>query len=280
MPIRLIAIDIDGTLLDSRGQLPQANRNAILNALDVGIEIALVTGRTFQHAQPIAAALSEALILIVNNGALVKRLNGETLDRRLLNKSLAGKIITITRPIRRGAAVVFDRSDSRHYVFERVNWNHPNRRRYYERNKQFMTEVAPLEKALIEDPAQIAFTGSVAAMHLLAKRLREFPAAQHVSLTLTDYKARDFSLLDITVDGCSKGSTLKNWSIGRGIDATEVMAVGDNLNDLEMLEFAGYPVVMENAVPELKVKGWHITQSHDENGLATAIQNVALGLQD
>ena len=276
MSIRLIAIDIDGTLVNSRGELPDANRAAIRDALTDGLEIVLVTGRAFHHALPVAEALSDDLLLVVNNGALVKRRDGTTVDRRLLARELAAEVLSGARPFREGAALIFDRPDSRQYVYERIDWQHPNRRAYYERNRRFMTELSPLEEALTEDPAQAAFTGGVVEMRRLADHLRGQPVASRVSLTLTEYAARDFSLLDVTVGGCSKGAALAAWTDRRGIRPAEVMAVGDNLNDREMLEFAGHPVVMGNGVPELKALGWPTTGTHDEAGLADAIRARAL----
>ncbi len=71
MTVRLIAIDIDGTLLDSSGRLPDANRQAIHAAVTRGVEVVLATGRTFHHARPIAEQLGATVVLIVSNGALV-----------------------------------------------------------------------------------------------------------------------------------------------------------------------------------------------------------------
>ncbi len=276
MSIRLIAVDIDGTLVNSHGELPDANRAAIHDALADGLEIVLVTGRAFHHALPVAEALSDDLLLVVNNGALVKLRDGTTVDRRLLTRELAAEVLSGANPLREGAALIFDRLDSRQYVYERIEWQHPNRRAYYERNHSFMTELSPLEEALTEDPAQVAFTGSVVEMRRLAEHLRGQPVASRVSLTLTEYAKRDFSLLDVTVSGCSKGTALSEWADRRGISPAEVMAVGDNLNDREMLEFAGHPVVMGNAVKELKALGWPTTGTNDEAGLAVAIRALAL----
>ena len=78
MPVRLIALDIDGTLLDERSQLPAINRNAVAEAAARGIEIALVTGRRYDFATPIARQFPCPLTMIVNNGALVKSSTGET----------------------------------------------------------------------------------------------------------------------------------------------------------------------------------------------------------
>ena len=276
MGVRLIAIDIDGTLLNSRGELPTANRQAVHEALEAGVEVVLVTGRAFHHAKPVAGALSDRIMLICNNGALTKRVDGSTLGRRLLPRATAREIIVATRPIRQGAALIFDRADARQYVFENIDWQHPNRRDYYELNRRFMLEVDPLEQALSEDPAQVAFTGAVVQMRTLAGKMRKLRAVENVTLTLTEYEARDFSLLDIIAGGWSKGAALASWCNQLGLDRSAVMAVGDNLNDREMLEFAGMPVVMGNAVPALKAIGWPTTATHDKSGLADAIRAVVL----
>jgi hydroxymethylpyrimidine pyrophosphatase-like HAD family hydrolase len=93
---------------------------------------------------------------------------------------------------------------------------------------------------------------------------------------MTCYDCRDFAMIDVINPGCSKGSSLAEWAALRGFAREEVMAIGDNHNDLEMLSFAGIPVVMGNGVPELKAFGWHETASNDESGVAAAIERFAL----
>ena len=278
-PIRLIAIDIDGTLLDSHGELPPRNRRAVHRAIDHGIYVALVTGRAFHHARPIAEALApeqapDALALIVSNGALTKRADGATLDRRLVPRDAARAIVIAMRPRHQGVAVIFDRPDARQYVYEGIDWSHPQRHWYYERNRAFITRVEPIEAALTEDPAQVAFTGGVDRMRALADEVSGLPQARDVTITLTEYAERDFSLLDVIAGGWSKGAALRAWTHALGLDRSAVMAVGDNLNDREMLQFAGRPVVMGNAVEPLKELGWPLTATHDECGLADAIEEV------
>lgn len=278
-PIRLIAIDIDGTLLDGRGALPPRNRRAVHRAIEQGIRVVLVTGRAFHHARPVAEALApehapHALALIVSNGALTKRADGTTVDHRLVPRDTARAIVKAMRPRHRGVAILFDRSDARQYVYERIDWSHPQRHWYYERNRAFMTRVEPIEAALTEDPAQVAFTGGVEQMRALAAEVRALRQAPEVTVTLTEYAERDFSLLDLIAGGWSKGAALREHARRLEIESTAVMAVGDNLNDREMLEFAGRPVVMGNAVEPLKRLGWEITATHDECGLAAAIDAV------
>ena len=274
MPIRLIAIDVDGTLLDSRGDLPRRNRRAVRRAVEAGLQVVLATGRAYHHALPVAAALAGAPVLIVSNGALTKTAGGDTLASRLLPRAAARAVLSALRPRRQGVAVVFDRPDARQYLYDGVDWSHPQRAWYYERNREFMTRSEPIERALTEDPVQVSYTGCVADMRALAADVRRLPAAGALSVTLTEYPARDFSLLDLTADGCSKGAALAVRAQRLGIDRREVMAAGDNLNDREMLEFAGAPVVMGNAVAPLKARGWPLTASHDDCGLADAIERV------
>ena len=275
-PIRLLAVDIDGTLLDSTSRLPDANRQAIRAAAARGIDVVLATGRAFHHARPVAERLDAPVTLIVNNGALVKTRDGDTLALRPVPRDLARGLIVDTRSFREGAALIFDRSDARQYAYERIDWSHPQRERYYDRNRVYMTRVEPLEAALDDDPVQVAFTGGVADMRVLAGRVRGLPCARTLTVTLTEYEQRDFSLLDVIAEGCSKGAALRDWAARRRVPRAGIMAVGDNLNDLDMLELAGHPVVMGNAVAELKRCGWPLTAGHDEAGLALAIRERVL----
>ena len=278
MAIRLIAMDIDGTLLDSRGQVPEENARTVGEAASRGIEIVLVTGRRFDFARPIADALPCDLHLIVNNGALIKSKDGETHQRLLLPSATARRVLEAMPEFRDIAAVVFDRPRERQVIMERVDWDDPQRGGYFRRNRAFIAEVEPLVDCLNgEDPIQVMYTGPCEPMRQIMRRLEALPMAGEFTLALTEYSARDFSLLDVLRLGVTKGVALGEWARRRGIPREEVMAIGDNWNDREMLEFAGRPVVMGNSVPELKSLGWAITGSNDENGLAQAIRTYALG---
>jgi Cof subfamily protein (haloacid dehalogenase superfamily) len=275
MPIRLIALDIDGTLLDSTSQVSAANKEAVAEAIRRGIEVALVTGRRYDFARPIFEQLQGPLTLIVNNGALVKTSEGDTLFRHFLPLEVARRVLASTEPFRAGAGIVFDRPRAGQVIFESIDWDHPRRRAYAERNLEFIGEVTPLESCLTEDPIQVMFTGGVEEMRELFRALTTGESARDFSVSVTEYESRDFSLVDVLAAGCSKGATLRHWALRRGLDRSEIMAVGDNLNDLEMLQFAGHPVVMGNCVPALRELGCRETLSNDEDGVALAIERVA-----
>ena len=275
--IRLLAIDIDGTLLDSRGRIPDAHRQALGEASARGTTVALVTGRSFHFTRPVAEALQIPVTMIVNNGAMVKGADGTTLVRRLLPREAALAVLAGTPAFEDSVAVVFERDDERQIVFERMDWTHPHRSGYYEKNKAFIAAASPLAAAITEDPVQVMFTGGVARMRALAAELRAMPIADRFSVALTEYESRDFSLVDVNDAGCSKGSTLARWAAAGGFAPADVMAVGDNLNDLEMLEFAGTAVVMGNAADAVKrARSFHVTGTNDEGGLADAIRRFVL----
>jgi Cof subfamily protein (haloacid dehalogenase superfamily) len=280
MAIRLIALDIDGTLLDSASEVPQVNRLAIEAAVERGIEVALVTGRRFDFALPIALQIPCPLTMIVNNGAVVKSKDGISHLRHLLPHQTARAVLRLMHPYRRGAAVVFDRVRANQVIYEEINWEDPRRKAYYLRNREFIAQVCPLEQCLTEDPIQVMYSGSVEEIREAHAALRAAPAILEFSVALTVYEDRDFSMLDVIRLNCSKGATLAEWAARRGYAREEVMAIGDNFNDREMLEFAGLPIVMGNSVPELKALGWRETLSNDEGGVAAAIQEHALDVID
>jgi hypothetical protein len=277
MPVRLIALDIDGTLLDEQSHLPASNRDAVAEAAARGIEIALVTGRRYDFATPIARQFPCPLTMIVNNGALVKSSAGDTQFVNLLPRGIAAKVLDQAAPFRELASVCFNRPLENQVIYERIDWEDPLRRGYFERNREYLGEMSPLGNCLTEDPIQVMFTGYANQMREVEVFLSQLPIAAHFSLARTIYDKRDFGLVDVIAQGCSKGATLAEWVRRRGWSRDDVMAIGDNLNDLEMLQFAGLPVVMGNSVPELKTLGWRETLSNDQGGVAAAIELYAYG---
>ena len=276
MAVKLIALDIDGTLLDSRWTLPEANRAAIAEATRRGIEVALVTGRRYDFAMPIAVQIGAPLTMIVSNGALIRTEDGKTHLRHLLPRETAARVLGITRPWRDGCGVVFDRPRENQVILEIFATDDPIRSAYYARNKEFLGQAVPLESCLTEDPLQVMLSGKVAPMRDAEEVLRSAQEAEGFGVAATVYESRDFAMIDVIHPQCSKGAALREWATLRGLAREEVMAIGDNHNDLEMLAFAGIPVVMGNGVPKLKNFGWHETASNDHNGVAVAIEQFAL----
>jgi Cof subfamily protein (haloacid dehalogenase superfamily) len=278
--IKLIALDIDGTLLNSRAEVSRENAEAIGAAAARGAEIMIVTGRRFDFARPVVEELPCELHLIVNNGALIKSKSGETHYRQLLPEATALRVLEAAAEFREHAAVQFDRPREMQIVMERADWDHPIRGRYLRKNREYIGEIAPLTACLNgEDPIQVMLTGTCAEMRAAMELLAALPFAGEFTLALTEYPARDFSILDVLRVGVTKGTALAEWIGRRGVRREEVMAIGDNWNDREMLELAGVPVVMGNSAPEMQRLGWTVTGTADEHGVAQAIRRYALGAE-
>lgn len=274
--IRLLAIDIDGTLLDTRFGLSEANREAVVAAHRRGVEVVLVTGRRFTFAQPIVTQFPIELTVIASNGALVKSKNGVTLWRQLLPRQQARAVLAAAGPYRRNALLLFDREGKGQIVAERMDPAHAPLEGYFERNRDYLMQVAPLEDALTEDPIQVLFAGAVEPLRGLEQQLLRAPCASAINLARAEYPQRDFTLLDVLDRGCNKGNALARWAAERGFRREETMAIGDNWNDREMLEFAGLPVLMGNSSDELKQTGWAVTAGNDEDGVAAAVTKYLL----
>ena len=271
-------MDIDGTLLNSKSEISERNSETIAEAASRGIEIVLVTGRRFDFALPIANALPSDLHLIVNNGALAKSRNGTTHLRYLLPAETARQVLAATPEFRGSAAVIFDRPGARQVIMERVDWDDPFRGGYFRRNREYIAEVAPLSDCLSggEDPIQVMYAGNCSPMRAAMKSLEALSRSRDFTLALTEYEDRDFSILDVLRRDVTKGKALAEWTRQRGFARENVLAIGDNWNDRQMLEFAGSPVLMGNCIAELKECGWPITLSNDEDGVAAAIWDYAL----
>ena len=276
MPIRLIAIDLDGTLINSRTEISQANRAALEAAAALGIEILITTGRRFHSAQPLLASLECPLTLVASNGALVATMQGDILRRDFLPKAVALEVLETTADFRPYAVAIFDVPGQGQILMQSnalptgpLGW-------YLRTAPDRLLQVDDLPASLPNDPIQLMFGGTPAMLEPLEHLIRSSPAADRIHVTWTKYLDREISLLDVMNRGCSKASALRWWLDQKGLDPAEAMAIGDNFNDLEMLQLVGRPVVMANAAAGLNQDGWHTTLSHDEDGVATAIHKFAL----
>jgi len=273
-PVRLIAIDIDGTLLDSRSQISPANLDALERAHQAGVEIVLVTGRRHDFALPIAQLLGFDLWIISSNGAVTRSTRGESFHRDLLPAQTAIKLCRAMGEFRDNTVITFDREGMGAIVCEQRERLYGVIQRWMEKNAPYIEYVNPIEKALTEDPIQVMFCGEIGLMKRAEQQLLNADFAGEITVLRTQYNHRNLTIVDILNAGCSKGHALERWARHRGLGRDEVMAIGDNYNDVEMLTFAGHPVIMGNASDDLKQNGWTITLHNDDSGVAAAIERV------
>jgi Cof subfamily protein (haloacid dehalogenase superfamily) len=273
--IRLIAVDIDGTLLNPQFQISETDLGALRQAHAEGIEVILVTGRRHTFALPIAQQLGFDLWLICSNGAVTRSLSGETFHRDMLPQRTCRDLCGAMQEFRGQTVLTFDKDGRGAIVLEHMQELEGSIRHWLQKNIEYIEFVVPIENALTTDPVQAMFCGPVALMHQALQVLEG--CGLPVTVLRTEYPGRDLSIVDVLNADCSKGHALKRWANHRGITREQVMAVGDNYNDIEMLAFAGHPFIMENASQELRGRGWTETRSNAENGVAAAVEHVLRG---
>jgi Cof subfamily protein (haloacid dehalogenase superfamily) len=283
--IRLVALDLDGTLLDSRGELTPRNRASIDAARERGVSVALVTGRRFRDARPLALELGLDVPVIAHNGALTKHAHTlETVCAVLMPVETAHAVVRVGRAHAADALVSDDHLGAGILVYDQLSPGNTALARYIAWSRRVVGEdaaeairrVPSLEEYLDHDPLHIAFSGGCAEMERLADVMRR-ELGETVRLLLTLYPKMDFALLDVLHPSASKGAGLAAVAAEQGLTREEVMAVGDNFNDLEMLEWAGTGVLMGNADPALSERGdFYNTGTNDEDGVAAAIERFVL----
>ncbi len=272
--IRLLAIDIDGTLLNSKIEISPRDLEALRRAHDDGVEIVLVTGRRHRFALPIAEQLGFDLWLISSNGTVTRSLTGEDFHRDLLPAEVCRKLCAAMQEFRGNTVLTFDSDKKGAIVLEKLDELTGSIQRWLEKNLQYIDFVIPIEDALTKDPVQVMFCGTIPRMQQALATLAEAGLDGQITVLRTEYEARDLSMVDVLNHGCSKGHAVERWAKHRGFAREEVMAIGDNYNDIEMLEYAGRPFIMGNACDELLNRGWAVTAGHDENGVAAALEQV------
>ena len=275
--IRLLATDIDGTLLNPQFEVSEGDLIALRRAHASGIEIVLVTGRRHTFALPIAQQLGFDLWLISSNGAVTRSLAGETFHRDMMPAETCRRLCAAMQEFRGNTVLTFDKETKGAIVLEGLDELSTSIRRWLEKNMDYIEFVVPIEDALVTDPVQAMFCGSMRRMEIVRNAIERCGLDGEITMLRTEYPARDLSMIDVLNGGCSKGHALERWASHRGIARAEVMAIGDNHNDVEMLEFAGHPVIMGNACEELRGRGWAVTLGNDRCGVAAAVERVLSG---
>lgn len=275
---RLVAIDLDGTLLSSDRSVPEENRRALADCRSAGVTIAIVTGRRFPGALPFLRNLPVDAFVVANSGAIIKSgVEGEILRRRLLRLSLAERILRIAAD-RKMEPVVHDGPNAEGFLFLHENARGaPHLSSYLNQS-----DPAPRwssEVRLERDPVQIGFASDVRRIRELASHIESElgTRAREVNLSRTEYPVEDFALLDVLAHEATKAEALAFLCGHIDIPLSATVAIGDNWNDLDMLERAGLGVVMANAVTELRSRGFAETSDNDHAGVAKAIDRYVLG---
>jgi hypothetical protein len=277
MTLRWIAADIDGTILDSSSQLPPGNVTAIRQAQDRGVEVILTTGRRYGAAVWVAEALGLSSPLIVNNGALiVSSTRSRRLARWFLAPEVATAILSATSSYTHCTVLHKDRPAAGQLVVCSRPRTNGQLHHYLNKVPGVTVQVESLQGEIDTDLIEIMFSGPLRVMAAVERRLKESGFEKQVRIAKTYYRDKDLGIIDVLHRDCSKRSALDFLARSHGVRSTEIMAIGDNHSDLEMLEYAGVGVVMANGVAALKNRGFYETASNNDLGVARAIGRFIL----
>ena len=291
---------MDGTLLGVDGQVSARNRAALDLAHAAGIEVVVATGRRHSYAMgPLRSCnLCPENALISSNGTVIRSVGADLLHRAHMPMDTARWLCEHASDFRSTLVITFDTTgpdgDERAgaLVCETGHALNATINKWMEANARYFHHVDRIEDALAsEPPIQMMLCGTVDQMREAERQLAEHAkvaAPGHeptsdteITLHRTEYPERDLSILDILPAGISKASALRHLAEIRGISPADMMAIGDNWNDLAMLELVGHPIVMGNAPPELqaiaRLKGWEIVPGHLDDGVAVAIEGILAG---
>ncbi len=323
--MRMLAVDMDGTLLGGDGRVSPRNLAALKAAERAGVEVVVATGRRHSYAMRVLRGLGlrEENGLISSNGAVTRTLGARLLERTLLPKETAVWLCGHLGIYRSSLLLTFDRvkpdgDDSRGaLVVEEIEDLNASIGRWMAANEPYIERVVPIELALdSEGLIQMMLTGPIEKMRAAEGLLLKSPKVQAVGLTplrkgevqddereeesaermqtvpqaaveaeaalhRTEYPERDLSIVDILPAGCSKGLALMQLAADRGVKIEDVVAIGDNWNDVSMLEAAGRAVLMGNAPEDLKEvgrgRGWAMARRHDQDGVAEIVEMMLDG---
>lgn len=270
--VRLLAIDIDGTLVNSRDELTDATRQALRRACAAGLKLVLATGRRYSRALPLVEPLAIDAPLVTASGALIKHpLDHRTLFQATFARPLLCDLLGVVE--RRGFEAVLY-ADSYHEGFDfycqRLEVTRPELADYLTLNPG----CHRLWPTLMSDPPEGVFagfsTGTREEMLDLHEELqRALPGLLYTHVLRSPRYIGH--MCEIAPFGVTKWSGIQHVAAEWGISPDQMCAVGDDVNDIPMIEAAGIGIAMGNAQPEVKAAADFIAPTHDQDGLAAVV---------
>ena len=274
---KLIALDIDGTLTNPHGKITARTKETVHRVVQAGVTIVVATGRRFFTAKPRVVPLElPELLIAVHNGAILKRLNGDLIYRQLLPRGVAQSVVKVARELGLCPIIFEGTGDEANILVEdygdRIDtwqWG------YLRENQQHLKWVNDLSTDLPGDVIEVICVVSAHEVHEITETFQERLNGQVKPIpVIVNNGQRAF--LGLSNAKVGKHQPLRYLAEQMGIEQSEIIAIGDNYNDLDMLQFAGTGVVMANADEELKQMGFYVTASNDADGVAAALEKFVL----
>jgi Cof subfamily protein (haloacid dehalogenase superfamily) len=273
MRYRLLALDIDGTTLDPDGEITDSARKAVNEALRAGLRVVLCSGRRYRSALPIARSLGLPGPIVVHNGALVKdTTHGRTLEATYLAVELQTEIRAVLRT--HGAPLVYvDGWPDEDLLTESQGSVHPHQAGYLDHYGSLCRRVPDLDAAPRADALMMSVVADAPAIETLRPHATRALGERVSAHALSNPKSGAHSL-EILAPGTGKWPALRRLAGAEGIAPHEIAAIGDDRNDVDLIEAAGLGIAMGNAAPEVLAVADLVVSANDRDGVAEAIELV------
>jgi Cof subfamily protein (haloacid dehalogenase superfamily) len=264
-PYRLLVADLDGTVRSRTRGVTPAVRAAVAGAQAMGVRVSIATGRMWPSAAPWVRMLgADSPVILYNGGQVFDFATGRILWERRLGREAARAALEVVR--REPAAQPHLFLNDRVYVERR----HPLTDAYAADDNLDYTVVPAFAPLLAEDPHKILVIAAPERIEALGRAVREAGLPVHAVQSEPVY-------LEILPPDTTKGTALRAMTAALGIDLAEVIAVGDNWNDIEMLEAAGLGVAMGQAPAGVRARARFVCGTSEEDGFREVVERFVLG---
>ena len=267
MGYKMLAVDLDGTLLDENHQLTKRVRSALYQVADAGVQVVIATGRMFQSAAKIVEEIGMDLPMVTYNGALIRSgLSGRTFHHQKLDTDAARKFVALMRA---------ESVEPLAYIEDElyVETETETTRKYAEITKVRLNYVGNLEAYIKSAPTMLLFMGDVPTIdYLLPQMQKEYGREFYITRSFPTF-------MEIMKVGVSKAAALEALASDLGIDRTDIIAIGDNYNDMEMIEYAGLGVAVGNAADGLKAIADYTAEANNGEAVIEVIEKFIVKKQ-
>jgi Cof subfamily protein (haloacid dehalogenase superfamily) len=277
MSLRLLALDVDGTLTDSTGAIRPRVAEAVRRAQLEGLRVVPCTGRRYRTLRPVLEALEISGEVVVQNGVLVKQArDGRTLRDLYLEPSVYGQALDAMQDAGPPLVYVDEGARGLDIVTARTGRIHPFQAAYLDAMREVSREQARLDPAPPE--RTVVMMSWMADFEALSERRRGLASRLEgrARINLIRNMGHRGSILEVCHARSGKWSALRWIARRAGIADDEIAAIGDDTNDLEMIRHAGLGIAMGHAPDPVRAAATHITRSNDEDGLAHALDTWIL----
>ena len=283
---KLIAIDIDGTLLNSKGELTEKTKQVLKEATKKGIYIVLTSGRLTGKVKCFSDEIGADKYLIAENGAsLINLQTGELEYSRYISKEVINKVLDVCQDnniyymVYTNKELIVKNIKHMAMFFHKQNFNPNARINTIVAGRDYIENVSDaITKLMICDEDRSIYNNIVSKLNEISEI--DVTPVPHISKKKLEIDGEEqevtYSYADVSAKGANKWNAIHNLIEKLGILPSEVIAIGDNINDIKMIENAGLGVAMQNGSPHVRAIADVIAPSNNEDGVAYIVEKFVL----